>query len=499
MSDQRNLDTAFVGGLAWTTGAKLLTQFFSWGSVLILARLLSLSDFGITEMAGFIFGLTNVLAEFGIGTAVMQMHELDRRRLEQLNTASVVLCAVGYAGLVFFSQAMATFFHSEPLRVLIIVNSLNLLITGFQAVPVGLLQKDMDYRRLSVAEGVQCFVQAAVAVGCAVGGLGYWSLVAGMGAGKLIGAIMAIYWKPVAFAIPRWKDIEAPLRLGWQIAISRLTWAAYNQSDAIVVGRMLGEAVLGSYRIALNLAGAPAEKIGMLIMRVTGPLFAKVQNDTPAVRRYFKIFSEALAMSILPMMFGLVVVAPEAIRAILGAKWDSAIVPLQWLAVFIGARTLSALAQQVLTALRYTRYNMWISISSFVLMPTGFYFAARWGAGAVAATWVILAPATVLPPVVKLLRVIQLPLREYLDVLMPSMVGSAGMVAGLLPLRIWLLNTGARPMLSLVIMVAAGGALYAAVLMVFYRQRVIRYVHFLRGLRKGSEELVTDSAESNAS
>jgi O-antigen/teichoic acid export membrane protein len=310
---------------------------------------------------------------------------------------------------------------------------------------------------------------------------------------------MAIYWKPVAFAIPRWKDIEAPLRLGWQIAISRLTWAAYNQSDAIVVGRMLGEAVLGSYRIALNLAGAPAEKIGMLIMRVTGPLFAKVQNDTPAVRRYFKIFSEALAMSILPMMFGLVVVAPEAIRAILGAKWDSAIVPLQWLAVFIGARTLSALAQQVLTALRYTRYNMWISISSFVLMPTGFYFAARWGAGAVAATWVILAPATVLPPVVKLLRVIQLPLREYLDVLMPSMVGSAGMVAGLLPLRIWLLNTGARPMLSLVIMVAAGGALYAAVLMVFYRKRVIRYVHFLRGLRKGSEELVTDSAESNAS
>jgi teichuronic acid exporter len=491
MSEQRNLDTAFIGGLAWTTGAKLLTQFFSWSVVLVLARLLSPADFGIAEMAGFVFTLTNILAEFGIGTAVLQMHELDRRKLTQLNTVSVALCAFAYGCVVLFSPAIAKFFRLEPLGLLIIVSCLGLVLTGFQAVPMGLLRKDLDYRRLSVVEEVQSFLQAAVAIGCALRGMGYWSLVAGALAGKLTAAIMALCWKPVGFAIPRWKDVEAPLRLGWHVAIGGLAWAAYNQSDGIIVGRTLGESVLGSYRFALSLAGAPAEKVGTLIMRVTGPLFAKVQKDDQAVRRYFKIFSEALSMSILPLMFGLVVVAPEAVKVILGSKWDSAIAPLQWLAVFMGARVLSALAGQVLTSLRYTRYNMWISVISFIVMPAGFYFASRWGAGAVAATWVILAPVTVLPGIVKLLRVIRLPFREYLDVLMPALVGSAGMLAAVLATRLWLLSSEARPLVRLAVMVAVGGAGYAAVLLTCYRERVIRYLRFLRGLRKAGEELVT--------
>jgi teichuronic acid exporter len=491
MSEQRNLDTAFIGGLAWTTGAKLLTQFLSWGSVLVLARLLSLSDFGIVEMAGLFVGLTNILAEFGIGTAVLQMHELDRRRLAQLNTASVALCALGYGCLVLAAPLAVSFFRSAPLRLLVIVNGLCLVITGFQSVPVGLLQKDLDYRRLSVVEAGQSFAQALVAIAFAVRGMGYWSLVAGVLTGKLLAAIMTLYWKPVGFAIPRWKEIEAPLRLGWHVAVSRLAWAAYNASDTVVVGRMLGDSVLGSYRIALNLASAPAEKIGTLIMRVTGPLFAKVQKNDEAVRRYFKIFSEALSMSILPLMFGLAVVAPEAVKVILGSKWEGAIAPLRWLALFFGARVLCALAQQVLTSLRYTRFIMWISVISFLVMPIGFYFASRQGAGAVAATWVILAPVTVFPGIVKLLRVIRLPFREYLDVLIPSLAGSAGMLAAVLATRLWLLSSDARPLVNLAIMVSIGGAVYVGVLLTCYRERVIRYIRFLRGLRKGSGGLVT--------
>jgi teichuronic acid exporter len=492
MSEQRKLDTAFIGGLAWTTGAKLLTQFFSWGSLFILARLLSTSDFGIMDMAAFFVLLTNVLAEFGVGTAVLQMHELDRRKLAQLNTASVALCTFAYGFVVLASPLVATFFHAGQLKLLVIVNGVGLLITGFQSVPVGLLQKDLDYKRLSVAEEIQALLQAVVAVACALHGMGYWSLVAGAFAGKVTAATLTFCWKPVGFAIPRWKEIEAPLRLGWHVAVSRLAWTAYNQSDSIIVGRMLGESALGSYRVALNLASAPAEKIGTLVMRVTGPMFAKVQKDEEAVRRYFKIFSEVLSMSILPLMVGLVVVAPYAIKVLLTAKWDGAVVPLEWLAAFIGARTLSALGQQVLTSLRYTRYNMWVSVASFVIMPAGFYIATRWGAGAVAATWVVLAPVTILPVIVKLLRVIRLPFREYLNVLMPSLVGSAGMLAAVLAAKHWLLGSDAR--VSLAILVVIGGAVYAAILMTFYRERVIRYVRFLRGLRKGGPELVPTSS-----
>ncbi len=487
MSEHGKLDRAFAGGLAWTAGAKAMTQLFSWVSILVIARLLSPAEFGIMDMAGFFVGLTNILAEFGVGTAVLQMHELDRTALRQLNAASVAMCALAYGGVILTAPLMAAFFRVDALKLLIAVNGVGLLITGFQAVPMGLVEKDMDYRRLSLAEGVQAFLQAVVSVGCALVGMGYWSFVVGAITAKVTAAAIVNYWKPVGFRRPRWKDIEAPMRLGFHVAVSRLTWSAYNQSDAMVVGRTLGDATLGSYRFAVSMASAPAEKIGTLIMRVTGPLFANVQKDEAAVRRYFKVFSEVLSMSILPLMFGLAAVAPDAVQVVLGPKWDGAVAPLRWLALFIGARTLSALAAQVLTSLRYTRYNMFVSIISFVVMPISFFVASRWGAGAVAAAWVILAPVTVLPPTLKLLRVLGLGIREYLSVLTPSLAGSAVMLAVVLAARMSILGGDTRPVVRLAAEASIGGVCYAAVLLTFYRDRVTRYARFVMALRKGDQ------------
>src|SRR5437016_7912815 len=90
------LDHAIVHGLAWTAGAKWMTQLITWASVLASARLLSPSDFGLVEMAAYFTSVTNLLAEFGIGAAVLQMPELDRRVVAQLNTISVVFCTLAF-------------------------------------------------------------------------------------------------------------------------------------------------------------------------------------------------------------------------------------------------------------------------------------------------------------------------------------------------------------------------------------------------------------------
>ena len=67
------LDKAVFHGLAWTAGAKWLTQIATWASVCISARLLSPADFGLAGMAGAITNVANFLAEFGLGATVLQM------------------------------------------------------------------------------------------------------------------------------------------------------------------------------------------------------------------------------------------------------------------------------------------------------------------------------------------------------------------------------------------------------------------------------------------
>lgn len=481
------LDRAFAGGLAWTAGAKWVTQMVSWVALLFSARLLSPTVFGAVEMASFVTVLTNILAEFGIGSSVLQMRELDRRTLGQLNSVSLLFSTLAFAVSTALIPLVAAFFHTQQLMMLMFIANLGYFLTGVQAVPMGLVERDMDYKRLSIAESAAGITQALVTVAAAAMGFGYWSLLAGPMASRVLSAGLFVYWKPLPFALPRRSVIMAPMRFGFQVAVSRVGWAVYSQSDAVIVGRMLGPAALGSYRLAMNLASAPAEKVGLLIMRVTGPLFSKVQNDQALVKRYFLFVSDGLALVIFPLAAGLIVVAPEVVTKVLGPQWNDAIVPVQWLAGFLALRMLNAIGGQVLVSLRHTSFSMWMSLITSVIMPVAFYIAAPHGTGAVAMTWFIMSPVILLPPMAKLLRSISCTFWEYFKILAPASISSGGMALAVLAAKRWLIPGSYSMTWRLVLEIVCGGLSYAAILGVFYRPVLRRYFQFAMRLRSGRD------------
>jgi PST family polysaccharide transporter len=482
LQDQRNLDAKFAGGLAWTAGAKWATQLLTWASVLAVARLLSQADVGIGEIAGMFVGITNVLAEFGIGTAVLHMPELDRKALGQLHLFSMLLCTAIFGVSVLLAPSLAWFFRSNHV-VFFAINCAGFLFTGIQAVPFGLLQRDMDYRRLALLEAINVLVSAVVTVVTAWYGWGFWALLAGPSAGKICTSTLLCYWKQVPLAWPQWKDIRKPLEMGRHLAIGRVAAASYNLADGIVIGRTMGEASLGTYRMAMNLASAPAEKISSMIMRTATPLFANVIDDLSQARRYYLIIVELLSLAVMPLMLGLAILAPQAVSLIYSSKWAAASGPLRWLSLFMIMRVLGVVAEQVLVSQRLTRITMRMAILNFVLMPLAFIVAARWkGPSGVAAAWLVLSPVTVIPLVIMLLNCIKLSFREYAMALLPAVAGSAVMclavfgMNGRLPAS-WPLA------IRLAVQVSVGGATYAAVILGFFRQRVLRYVKFISDLR----------------
>jgi teichuronic acid exporter len=489
-SDHRSLDTAFAGGLAWTAGAKWATQVLTWASVFIVARLVTPTDYGVGEIGGMFFGITNVLAEFGIGTAVLHMPELDRKALGQLHLFSLLLCTGIFAVSVAAAPGIAWFFRSDHVVFFILVNT-GFLITGIQAVPMGLLQRDMDYRKMAALEALSVLVSSVVMVITAWYGLGFWALLTGPASGKIAAAMLLCWWKRVPFRWPHWGDIQKPVEMGRHVAVSRIAASAYGYADGIVIGRTLGAAVLGTYRMAMNLAAAPAEKISTLIMRTATPLFANVMDDLVLVRRYYLIIAELLSLAVMPLMVGLTIVAPAAVRVILGPEWAAATTPLQWLGLFMIIRVLGVLAEQVLVSQKLTRFTMRMSILSFAIMPAAFYVAARWrGPAGVAAAWITFSPLTILPLLIILSRSIHLPFRQYIAALLPAVSGSGVMCLAVLAIGSRL-PAGQSPQARLAIQIAVGGVVYAGFIMCFFRGRILRYVNFLWSLKKESGVIPT--------
>lgn len=478
-ADASSLDSRFATGLAWTAGSKWATQLLTWGSLLAVAHLLTPADYGIGNMAGSLTIVANVMAEFGVGTAVLHMPELSRKALAQLHVFSCLVSCSVFLIATLLAPLVARFYHA-PLLIFIVNNSI-LLITGLQAVPMALLARDMDYRRLSFVEAATMITQSSVTIVGAFLGWGYWALFAGNAAGRVVAAVMAWSWKHVGFAWPRWHDIHYAVRLGGQTAIGRVAWSFYSQADGVVVGRILGASVLGNYQIAMSLASAPADKVSSLLMRTATPLFANIFTEHGLVRRYYTILTEILSMAVMPLMVGLSLVAPLAVPVVFGSKWVAAIGAVQWLSLYMVMRTLSTLAEQVLISQRRTRFTMRMSIFNLIFMPIAFVIAAKWrGSVGVAGAWIVVSPITVLPILIMLQRTIHLPLRKYIASLLPAIAGTLAMTVALLAFREWLQPASWSVRTMLIAQIAVGAAAYGTVLIVFFRERLQRYVRFLK-------------------
>ena len=80
-----SLTRQVVSSLKWTVGMRMLAQAVTWCSTLIVMRLLSPDDYGLMAMACFAVAFLGLVAELGLGAALMQSDRLELRgnRIQQ--------------------------------------------------------------------------------------------------------------------------------------------------------------------------------------------------------------------------------------------------------------------------------------------------------------------------------------------------------------------------------------------------------------------------------
>src|SRR5689334_19948119 len=92
-------------GLKWTGIAKLIGQGVSWAVTLAVFRLLTPEDYGLMALSMVLMSVVAGIAEFGLGSSLVQMPTLERHDMERvagalftLNIGCGVVMALG-AGL----------------------------------------------------------------------------------------------------------------------------------------------------------------------------------------------------------------------------------------------------------------------------------------------------------------------------------------------------------------------------------------------------------------
>lgn len=482
-----HLDRSLSSSIAWRAAADWTSQILTWASFLIVARLLSPSDFGIVSMAVILFVYLRYVGEFGIPATVVNLRTLTRHQLGQMNTLGVLLGLTCFGISCALAVPLADFFRTPKLAPVVMVTCSALIVLGVRAVPEGMLMKDMRFRWLALVNAGCDVLAAAVTLTLAFKGFAYWALVLGNLSSDVARSALLVRARPQPFYLPRFKSIRKELQFGWHVLVSTLAWQSCSKLDTATAGRVLGPAPLGSYSIAWELANVPLEKITTLVTTVAPSYLAAVQADLAALRRYVRVLTEFISLVTFPATVGLSLVARDLVPLVLGKKWQPAIPILEVLAFYAAFRSVGALLTKVLNAMHRARFVMWNQLAALILLPTSFYIGSHWGAVGIAWGWVAAYPLVVLPLYWKTFRTIDMQVGEYLRSLKPALSGTAVMIVCVVALRMAVLP-GRSAIVQLVVEVLAGAAGYAGALLLFHRQRITGFLTMLKGVRQGRVE-----------
>lgn len=317
-------------GLYW----KFAEQFANYGMQfiigIVMARLLSPSDYGITALPAVFLAVAGIFAGAGFGTAMVRKPELKE---EDLSTAFFYSTGVGiiaYILLFFASPWIADFYNTPVLKPLIRVTAL-----GFLYGPLGtpqqiILQRRLDFKTPAKISVICKIVSGIVGIVMAFYGFGVWSLTISSMLAGIVGLCINCYvvrWYPKT----GWSKESFHYLWGYgnKLMASWLLGTLYENIVPVFVGKFYSTAQLGVYNRALSYANLPSKNATGVLQSVTFPVLSKIQNDIDELGQKYRKMIRVSAFVIFPIMLLLAALARPLIIVMITAKWESCIILLQ--------------------------------------------------------------------------------------------------------------------------------------------------------------------------
>lgn len=321
-----------LGGASWSFLGNIGTQVTNFVVFMVLARLLSVADFGLFGMVLVVMSFVGVISELGFQNALVQREDVKDSDWSTLFWFSLLFSLVIAAMTIGLSWPVSWFYEDPRVQPLLAAMSIQFVLSSLCSTHQAILSREMDFKYLSKMNIVSELCSGAVAIGFALGGLGIWSLIVKAMMFYIIRGVMLWgkgFWQPRwVFDINMLRD-NARYSFGFFSSNFIHMWS--RQADNLFIGRALGSEALGFYTRAYTTMLMPLRQTQTVASKVMFSGLSRLQHDPEQVREtYLKGLSIVVLIGF-PSLFGLNVVAHDFLVAFYGDKWLGALYTLQLL------------------------------------------------------------------------------------------------------------------------------------------------------------------------
>lgn len=326
-----------IKGTAWSMVERFSTMGIQLLCTLFIAQYLAPSEFGLVSMMSIFLSFSMVMAEAGFGQAIIREKNVTKTDTSSIFIFNIIIGLVIYALCFLCAPLIASFYRQPELTILVRVSFLSIIIQSFAIVQGALLQKSVDFAKVSKVSLVSVLLSGIIGIVVAVIYKNVWALV-------LQSLSFAIFQTMLYWILCKWyptweyswQSVKKYLAFSLNLLGSRLIAALADNMANLFIGRAYTSTELGNYTVPDKLQRSVAGTISFSIHRVSYSVMASFQDNIDELRVYSqKIVGMAFYITA-PIMVYLMIVAPQFFSIILSPEWAESAIYFRYMCV-IGA------------------------------------------------------------------------------------------------------------------------------------------------------------------
>lgn len=318
-----DLQQKFTTGSVWQVCTRIAITTLSFGTNIVLARLLAPDDFGTFFLALSLVELIYIFGGWNLSMAVIQAKEVNKSFLDTAYWLSASLGAIFFLIVLTLSFIIKPYYSPEVIKISVILSAIRIPVL-LSAIYRATVERELGYKNISLVQLFGRGVPMLAAIGFAVLGFGVWTFIF---RSILEACLLFVGMQYISPWQVRWNfrilDAKKLLRWGSQMFVAQGFETFIHRFPRFIIGSTVGTAKLGHYRQADRLAEL-GHRLGGPINTVSLAAYSRIQDaEEWRSKALNKINYLLIRLSVLVALFFLFF-GEQLVVFLYGEKWKLA-------------------------------------------------------------------------------------------------------------------------------------------------------------------------------
>ncbi|GAA5217692.1 lipopolysaccharide biosynthesis protein [Corallincola platygyrae] len=467
-----NTQTSIRSNIIWSTVRNFCTRFGAVIVFFVLARVLEPEQLGLFATVLALIAFMEIIADAGIGDAIIQRKELSERDLKTALNLNLFLGLLLAASIAIFADEISAWMEIEEISDLLAVSAIGLFLNAAAFVPQAYYRRKFDFKWLAYRAFISSLISGALGITLALLGAGPWAMAAQFISLSVVNLVL-VWWKRpfLPGAVLDGLALKDMTVFGAALLMSKILYYATTRAIELVIAVSFGPVAIAVYVMGNRIVAVAQQLLSAVTLDVYMPRFSRLVDKPEELKSTLYQALEVTGAIAFPVFLGTAAISPEIIEIAFGNNGTGAEPILRILAILAALQSVLFYCGTLLNACGrpYLALVFQLIRAGFVVAVFILFSDKSVGEllNAFVVVWFALAPVLIFMTwkVVKF-SVIQIFLR-----LLPYIIASVVMLMSLDFLRETAYFIDMNSVMKALIMCLLGAFIYTAIVLVFFRKR----------------------------